>query len=545
MHAGDEVVGVVDTKAPVAGFRWREVGVLAKDASSLRLEGDGAFLGVNLLAIVPAQTLARAHAASAARMEEVPYTLVQQAEVVPGLATRVVAFPGVGRFAETNRTTTIQFDVPAEGEPVLWLRLAKGTPTPLLAIDGWMKQRPTCAADCESDAPWFSAPLGGLGAGSHTMTLAPENSTARPTIDVIAVTTERQGLAWEAPTRVVEVERVDATRYRVQVTGNGPVGLALAAPYDAGWVARAGGGAPVRSVLGDGVTNLFLLETEEGETIVLSYEPQAWAERGVLLTGLSLAMGVASVAGIAVVRIRRGSLRATTRTPGRSPREGLGRARWRAHDRRVPRGGHLRLCLHDVDVVAPSSRAIWDPRCRVDVVPAPLLLRRERVPHGAREVPLGRPEPAARPCALRRLGEPRRRMRRRAALPRAHVLRPPLARAGLRSVGVVDRHRARAPLGGKHAAVRAPGAHGVRILRAAPCLEVGHEGPLRHRARRAGVRCHGRALWPCGRRRGAPRLRVGGPRALAPRALKGGVLTSEQKRRFLRYTITVFAGSSP
>lgn len=287
-------LATLDARAPAAGFAWVGVGELPAGASAVRLVGDGSFAAVNLLAAVPADVLASAQTASAARFDGTPATLLANAETIPGFGAKPVAFPGVGRFVDVNRTTDVATSVPASGAYAVWVRLAAGDPAPNLTLDGADLGPLACAAGCDGAAPWFATSPAHLDAGPHALRFEiPAGATAR--VDALALTSEPAGLLGGAAPLAIQWQRVDATRYEATLDATGPVEVVLATPHDAGWVARVeGADGVVRSVPADGVANAFRLDLHGPSRVTLAYEPQAWAQNGAWVSGVALVVALAA-----------------------------------------------------------------------------------------------------------------------------------------------------------------------------------------------------------------------------------------------------------
>lgn len=289
---GTREVGVVDGRAASSGFRWVEVGRVPEGATALRLVGDGAFFGVNLIAVPSLPAFAGAVAARDARFDGMPVTLLAQAETVPALAARVSALPDVGRFVDLNGTTEVAVHVPASGDYALWVRAPSGSAAPNATLDG----RPlalACGAGCDGPVSWLAAPAVPLDAGVHALRLAPGPGATRAQIDVLALTSEPDGLLGGPAPAAADWTRIDATTYRVDVQTVGPVVLTLAQPSDAGWIARLPDGRVVRSHPVDGVANGFRLDLDAPGTVEIVYEPQAWAETGAVAS-LAVLLAVAA-----------------------------------------------------------------------------------------------------------------------------------------------------------------------------------------------------------------------------------------------------------
>ncbi|HWH08472.1 MAG TPA: hypothetical protein VNX21_04675 [Candidatus Thermoplasmatota archaeon] len=278
---GGALVGRVPTRADAAAMRWVEVGASPAGATSLRVENEGGLQGVDAIAVVPRGAYDEALAEAAARMAEASVTLLAQAETVPGLGARTVHVAGVGRVAEVAKDVVVTVEVPAAGAYALFLRVPQGAAAPNVTLDGARLASPACEADCASAAGWLAVHAGRLDAGAHALRLAP--GPGRTQVDALALTSD-PGFADGRPPPVAWT-RVSATEYRASLDGKGGL-LALAVPYDAGWVARTDAGERVRSVPVDGVANGFLLP-EGTRGVVLSYEPQAWAGAGVLVALLA------------------------------------------------------------------------------------------------------------------------------------------------------------------------------------------------------------------------------------------------------------------
>lgn len=297
---GTREVGVVDARAASSGFRWVEVGRVPAGAEALRLVGDGAFFGVNLLAVPTLPEMAEAVAARDARFVGMPVTLLAQAEGVPALSARVAALPDVGRFVELNASTEVALYVPAAGDYALWLRAPRGSAAPDASLDG-VPLALACVAECDGPVAWLAAPAVPLHAGAHALRLGPGAGASRAQVDALALTSEPEGLLGGPAPAPARWTRVDATRYQVEVEQAGPVVLTLAQPSDAGWVARLPDGRVVRSHPVDGVANAFRFDLDAPGTVEIVYEPQAWAEAGVaaslvvlLAVGASLAFAPAA-----------------------------------------------------------------------------------------------------------------------------------------------------------------------------------------------------------------------------------------------------------
>ena len=287
---GGALVGRVDTRGDVARFRWVEVGTAPAGATSLVMENENGFQGVDAVAVVPRSAFDAAKATAAQRMSAASVTLLAQAETVPRLSARTVHVPGVGRVADVAKDAPVDLSVPASGEYALWLRVPQGASAPNATLDGVPLAAPACVAECGASASWLKVDVGRVEAGAHVLQLS-----GRGQVDVLALSSDpafaglrRADVVWT---------RVSATEYRAHADGPGV--LALAVPYDAGWVARLDTGERVRSVPVDGVANGFLL-TEGTHDVVLVYEPQSWAETGVFvaLAAVFASLGLAGASWV-------------------------------------------------------------------------------------------------------------------------------------------------------------------------------------------------------------------------------------------------------
>src|SRR5581483_9004873 len=217
-------VGRVDTNATRARLAWVEVGRVPAHAATLRLHDEGALQGVDALALVDDATLAAAREASAQRLAGAPTTILGRGASLPAVVT-----------------------VPAPGDYALWLRVPRGA-SPQVTLDGVARDAPSCAAACGEPAEWVKLDVGHLDAGAHALALegAP--------VDAVALSSDPAFAA--RPDAPVAWTRASATEYHAHVDQGGL--LALAVPFDAGWVARVDGHA-IRAIPVDGVANGFLL----------------------------------------------------------------------------------------------------------------------------------------------------------------------------------------------------------------------------------------------------------------------------------------------
>jgi hypothetical protein len=291
-HAGENSLAL-DTAAPRARLVWVEVGRVAAGATSLQLQDLHGLQGVDALALVDDATFAAAGRASAERMANAPTTLVAQAETIPALANQTVALVGVGRVSTLAGEADVPIDVPAPGDYTLWLRMPAQGAMPLVQMDGAPLGAPACSSACGQPAAWFALDVGRLEPGAHALRLA-----GPAQLDVLALSSDPAFAARaDAP---VGWTRVSATEYQVHATEGGL--LALALPYDAGWVAHVDG-ASIRAIPVDGVANGFVIPPGAHD-ITIVYEPQTWAQAG-LLVSLAAAFACLALAGAAFVLRRR------------------------------------------------------------------------------------------------------------------------------------------------------------------------------------------------------------------------------------------------
>lgn len=284
--ANDTVVGRVNTKNAEPGMKWIQIGVAPEGATQLRIENEGAFQGIDSLVVAPQAALNAAFERSGRAFENARVTLINQAETIVPLNAKTVFVEGVGRVADVSKPVNFTIQVGVKSDYTLWLR---GSAALNVTLDG----EPVGSVTGEQG--WLPLHVGVVRAGSHQI-----GFEGKALIDSLALSNDPE-FASQGDAPIIVATRVSATEYRVDA--NGSRFLALAQPYDAGWVARVvATGERIPSVPVDGVANGFLLPPDTGE-VVLEFVPQSYAHLGVFISLASLEIGL-GLLGAAALRRR-------------------------------------------------------------------------------------------------------------------------------------------------------------------------------------------------------------------------------------------------
>lgn len=287
MTASGAPVGTLVTRATDAGFRWREVGRIAPDATSVTMRAITGFAGVNVLA---APTLSQAQALDASVAQRLgDVTLVAAARDLPAFK-KEVSLPGAGTLGAIDANVTLGANVPRAGSYALWLRLDPRAAIPTVTMDGRPLAPLGCVRDCDGPLAWHAWSAVELDARRHVLFLKTNGTQA-----LVGTVVLSSGEPLAAAVEPVAVgERSAVSRAMTLGPSAQPRMLVFAQPYDPGWVATVGG-ERVRSVMTDGLTNGFLVPGGYEGEVALRYEPQAVAARGAWLAAIALALVAAGL----------------------------------------------------------------------------------------------------------------------------------------------------------------------------------------------------------------------------------------------------------
>ncbi len=93
-----------------------------------------------------------------------------------------------------------------------------------------------------------------------------------------------------APTaKILDYEKLDATRYKLKISATQPCMLGFAETYDEFWVAHGSNLGRIQSMPIYGMLNGFFINKAGNFTLIIEYEPQQWFNLGASITGLSIA----------------------------------------------------------------------------------------------------------------------------------------------------------------------------------------------------------------------------------------------------------------
>ena len=89
-----------------------------------------------------------------------------------------------------------------------------------------------------------------------------------------------------------DYRRIDATRYEVDITSNGPFMLAFGETFDDYWIARIPGSGNIKSIPLYGVINGYYINRTGNFTVIIEFKPQDWFEIGLGITTLSITVSL-------------------------------------------------------------------------------------------------------------------------------------------------------------------------------------------------------------------------------------------------------------
>ena len=88
---------------------------------------------------------------------------------------------------------------------------------------------------------------------------------------------------------ILGYEKIDSTKYKIKISSSGPFVLGFAETHDKYWVAHIEDEGEITSIPLDGMLNGFYINKTGNFTITVEYKPQQWVERGMWITGFTMA----------------------------------------------------------------------------------------------------------------------------------------------------------------------------------------------------------------------------------------------------------------
>lgn len=282
----------IPASSSVNEFVWEKVGsfVMEKGAHSLKLENIRGFEAVNLLAVVPHAELERYEAQVDGLLEGKQLVSIWEAETALNysnaekVAVGVNASNGDVLKLASNGSAWRDIDILRGGDYRVAVRLNGGV---VLTIGG---QNYAVNSD-GLDFVYLDSIA--LDKGEYKLEATPISGT--PELDAIWLYSVEAGdesledifaLTGDSP-RLIEINKVDPTKYRAEVSASGPFMLAFAEAYDPFWRASVNG-REYHSVPLNSDVNGFWIEDEGDLKITIEYKPQVWFYYGAAISGIGI-----------------------------------------------------------------------------------------------------------------------------------------------------------------------------------------------------------------------------------------------------------------
>jgi len=282
----------IQASSNVNEFVWEEVGifVLEKGNHTLKLENIRGFEAVNLFAVVPHGELEGYEAQVEELLSDKKLVSIWEPEIALNysnaekVAVGVNASNGDVLKLASNGSAWRDIDILRGGDYRIAVRLNGGV---VLTLGG---QNHTVNSNGFDFV--YLDPIT-LDKGEYKLEVTPITGT--PELDVIWLYSVEAGdespedifaSTGDSP-RVIEISKVDPTKYRAEVSASGPFMLAFAEAYDPFWRANVNG-REYRSVPLNSDVNGFWIEDEGDLKITIEYKPQVWFYYGAAISGIGI-----------------------------------------------------------------------------------------------------------------------------------------------------------------------------------------------------------------------------------------------------------------
>jgi hypothetical protein len=294
----DEQTFEINTTSLEDSFVWAKVGSmnLSEGEHILILENIDGFNAVNLLAVIP-QEKSNEYFENIYKLPErfrIIYMLEPENDFshTEALLSENPEFSnGIALVLNGSSEISSRVDILKNGYYKLAIRALTDQNSSLMVHVGNYSCELNLTSQYE-EIKWFNTDPFYLRNTSYNVTF---NFTKGTTVDLVSIYTieaPNETLSdifkpSKIPAAVVSYDKINPTKYTVQVNATDPFMLALVESYDPLWIALVKG-ERVRSTPLNSVINGFSINATGTYTITIEYEPQKWFSAGIVITIISL-----------------------------------------------------------------------------------------------------------------------------------------------------------------------------------------------------------------------------------------------------------------
>jgi len=292
LYLDGKPIKIIDTKDQINRFTWKKIGTynLDREKHTLTLENREGFNAVNLFALIPQEEAAKTEerVESLIQKKRIIYILEAESDMYEENSPTSNKYGGEasnGEVIELTPTSRVwnQLEVLKPGNYTIVIR-GKGNLN--VKIDG----NEYTANSAQLD--WTYLGPVSLEKGKHEIEITPSSMYSQPSdLDVVWIystqkeneTLEEIFTPKENPVEIIGYQKIDPTKYIVEVNATKPFMLSFAEAHDPLWIAHVNG-ERIESIPLYSVINGFWINQTGQLEITIEYEPQKWFYYGSIIS---------------------------------------------------------------------------------------------------------------------------------------------------------------------------------------------------------------------------------------------------------------------